>query len=465
MFLGMAPRALDRLRGFFLDPSPQTDAMITSSPWGDLEAGFYGPFGNWYMLADQTGVLGGYEIGAEFSAYCQRIYRANPIAFACIVNRMALFSEARFKYRRQQDGRPGKLFGDSSLSLLEKPWPGATTANLLTIAEAHVSLAGNFFAARRNSEIRVLRPDWTYVVLGTDYDIEEETRVGDLDATVVGYIYNQGGYSSPSEAITLLREEVAHYMPVPDPECWHRGMSWLTPVIREIQADQMATMHKERYWQNGGTPNMVVKPAIDDIDEWDKWVEKFREKHEGIANKFKTLFLMAGIDATVLGKDMNESAFVEVQSAGEVRIVTASQVPPAIVSVNKGLQGSALNAGNFDAAWRQFANGWARPAWRGIAGALQNIVDSPDGAELWYDDRDIAALQEDIQKQAEAQAKAAETIRTLVDAGFEPDTVVDAVIADDFSKLEHSGRVPVQVRGEPAPSENGHRAVELEVSR
>jgi hypothetical protein len=61
------------------------------------------------------------------------------------------------------------------------------------------------------------------------------------------------------------------------------------------------------------------------------------------------------------------------------------------------------------------------------AGSLANIVDVPAGAELWYDDRDISFLQEDMKDEAEIQQTQANAIRSLIDAGYEPDSVVDAV--------------------------------------
>ena len=41
---------------------------------------------------------------------------------------------------------------------------------------------------------------------------------------------------------------------------------------------------------------------------------------------------------------------------------------------------------------QKFANIWARPAWRGVCGALSQIVDVPNGNRLWFDTSDIAAL-------------------------------------------------------------------------
>src|SRR5205823_12554188 len=57
--------------------------------------------------------------------------------------------------------------------------------------------------------------------------------------------------SNRNEVRTLLPDEVAHWAPIPDPENAGIGMSWLTPVIRELQADWAATEHKLRFFVNG----------------------------------------------------------------------------------------------------------------------------------------------------------------------------------------------------------------------
>lgn len=433
-------------------PAVETGAMIDRLPWHDVEDWMVAPSGVMHPLFQQTMVLGHETIAPTFSGYARQLYRANPIAFACVANRMFLFRQVKLKYRTFR----GKIIGDTQLSLFEHPWPGGSTSSLLALAELYASIGGNaFFALREDRAGRRLmpmRPDWTAIVLGSDTD--DDVGPGDIDAEKIGFIYQEGGPGSGKEPLTLLPEQVAHYMPLPDPEVPWRGMSWLTPVIEEVRADQLATAHEERYWEGGGTPNMVIRPEIQDPEDWEKWVELFKSQHEGVANKFKHLYLQMGIDAKPLGSNLEESAFVEVQSAGEVRICAGSMVPPAIVSVNKGLQGSALNAGNFEAAWRQFANGWAHPSWQDFVGCVAHLVTPPSDAELWYDTSGIPALQEDIQKLAEAQNKKAATINTLVMAGFDPDSCVDAVEANDFTVLAHTGLTPVQLLPD-APSGDG----------
>jgi hypothetical protein len=86
-----------------------------------------------------------------------------------------------------------------------------------------------------------------------------------------------------------------------------------------------------------------------------------------------------------------------------------------------------------------------RPIWRNACGSLANIVDVPGGAELWYDDRDIPALKEDIQDKAKEMQEKATAANQLVSAGYDPDSIVLALEAGDFSLLTHTGLVSVQL--------------------
>jgi hypothetical protein len=87
-----------------------------------------------------------------------------------------------------------------------------------------------------------------------------------------------------------------------------------------------------------------------------------------------------------------------------------------------------------------------RPLWRNAAGSLAQLVNVPAGAELWYDDRDIAFLREDRRDAAEIQGVQSRTIRQLVDAGYEPKSVTAAVMAEDYSLLTHTGLYSVQLQ-------------------
>lgn len=410
--------------------------------------GFSYPFGVGPTMTWQSNQM---SVDANFIGYVQGIYKSDGPVFACMAVRFMLFSEARFAYRERLDGKPGRLFSGPGLAPLDRPWPNATTGDLLRTMITDADLAGNSFVARRpKNRLKRMRPDRTGIVLGTDAsssDVEEASRTAslrELDAEIAGFVYQ----AAPGDAhpVSLAADEVAHFAPVPDPEFGWKGMSWLTPIVNEVLGDQAATLHKLKLFENGATPNMVVKgvPAANP-DQFEAWVKKFKEAHQGIANAYKTLFLSGGADATVVGKDLQQLDFKVTQGAGETRIAAAAGVPPAVVGLSEGLQGSSLNAGNYGMARRRLADGTLRPLWRDAAGSLATIIPVPDGAELWYDDSDIPFLQEDRADAAKIQQLKALNIRQLVDAGFDPATVVDAVEADDMSRLTHTGLTSAQL--------------------
>lgn len=399
---------------------------------------------------------------ATFPAYVNGIYKRNGVVFACMVARQLLFSEARFQFQRLRNGRPGELFGTRDLEPLEEPWPGGNTGQLLSRAIQDVDLGGNFFAARRpGGRIMRLRPDWVTIILGSRSD--PDVGFGDVDSEVLGYIYKPGGTNSKTSY--FLREEVAHFAPIPDPEAEYRGMSWITPIIREVMADKAATDHKLAFFENGASPNFaVMMDAGIAREEFEAWLKLFREKSEGSENAYKTLYLGAGAKIETLGVDLKSVDFKAVQALGENRIAVAARVPGIIVGLSEGLEAATYS--NFGQARRAFADGTMRPLWREICGALSTLVPPPEGTRLWFDDRDISFLQDDRKDNAEIQAKEAATIEMLIKSGFEPDTVVEAVNADDLTRLEHSGLVSVQLQepGAKLPPDDSDEDVPIELN-
>jgi hypothetical protein len=89
-----------------------------------------------------------------------------------------------------------------------------------------------------------------------------------------------------------------------------------------------------------------------------------------------------------------------------------------------------------------------RPLWRNFCGSLAPIVKVPTDAELWYDVRDIAFLREDEKDAAEIQQTDAISVKTLVDAGYDADSVIDAVTSGDLARLKgkHTGLYSVQLQ-------------------
>jgi hypothetical protein len=400
------------------------------------------------------------EIENDFEGYVLGAYKSSGPVFACIQARQFVFSEVVFKFRNKKDG---KLYGTSALDILENPWPGGTTGELLSKMEQDVSLAGNSWwtitddlgnygnAAKGKPGARIahLRPDWVTMVLGTK---RKGGSVRDIDATLLGVKYKPGGRKGASEGddeVFLTMEEVVHYSPNPDPIARFRGMSWITPVLRDVEADKSAVKHKGAFFDNAAVPNMAVTfDKETNPEDFEEFVEKFNGSHQGAWQAYKTLFLMGGADVTPLSHDFRSMDFSAVIGKGESRIASVAGVPPSWVGFSEGMQGSALNTGNMAANRRRFADGTIRPLWRMAAASLAVLVDVPDDSELWFDETGVAFLREDQRDRAEIMRIDMNAINVGILAGYEPDAVTDAVFTNDLRKLigHHTGLVSVQMQ-------------------
>jgi phage portal protein BeeE len=413
---------------------------------------------NPFQYAQPTS-LGGKEepIAGDFQGLVYGAYQANGVIFACMEARRLLFSEARFQFRQFRNGRPGDLFGTPELKILEQPdGPDSnmTMGDLLSRMEQDISLAGNHFSVRRPGPRLIrLEPEWVTIIRGS--------RSGSpVDYELVGYAYTPGGPASGNEPIGLTPGEVVHFAGAPDPLARYRGMSWLRPVIQEILGDNAAMSHKLKFFENGATVNTIaVLPAEVRKAAFDEWVVAIQAQHEGVDNAYKMMFLGAGADVKTIGADMKQIDFKEVQGHGETRICAAARVPPIIVGLSEGLDAATYS--NYGQARRAYADLWARPQWRNVAGSLARVLKMPPGADLWYDDRDIPFLQEDQADEANIQQTQAITVRELINAGYEPDSVQKFISSGDWAVLKHTGLVSVQLQepGVTPPALNGNGSI------
>ena len=405
--------------------------------------------------------------GDNFEQTINELYKSNGIVFACVVARARVFSQIRFKFQEFVGGVAGNLVGHPSLSLLETPWWNGSTGELLTLAEIDASAAGNSFwtvvddkgrIGRRakldnNPFLARMRPDWTKLLIdapsGNPYNV---------DARVVGLQFSPPGMKN--DPLLLTRGEFAHYSPLPDPSFRFRGMSWLTPIVRDIAADSAYTDHKLAFLRNGATPNMVVKLTDElDDDEFKAFVERFRETYEGAPSAYKTLFLSSGADVEAMSLNFQQLDLKKSQGGIETRIASAAGVHPTIVGLSEGLEGSSLNEGNFHAARRLFVDMTIRDLWAKFTASMQPLVPppKPKTQRLWYDDN-IPFLHDDDADEAETFLVKVQALRGLTDSGWDQDKAVDAVSRLDITAVKgsHTGLFSVQLQ-EPGSGSNGQQ--------
>lgn len=394
------------------------------------------------------------RVGSDYAGLITGGYANNGVVYACMAVRQQAFSAVRIQYQRLRAGRPSDMFGDASLSLFERPWVGGTTQDLLARMIQDADLAGNSYWLVDGDEMVRMRPDWVDIVL-------EPRRIGGgmVGYRRIGYAYYEGGLRQ-EVPVLFPRREVAHFAPNPDPAASWRGMSWLTPVIRDIEADALMNGHKRKFFENGATPNMVVRYDKDQTPEnLQRLKAVLDDGHKGAANAYKTLHIGGGADVTVVGKDFQQIDFAAVQGHGETRIAAAAGVPPVIVGLSEGL--AAATYSNYAQARRRFADGTMHPLWQNAAGSLETLI-APKGRDtrLWYDARDVPFLREDEKDSATIAETKARTIRTYVDGGYTPESAKAAVESGDEGLLEHTGFYSVQLQSIASADGDGPTPVE-----
>lgn len=384
------------------------------------------------------------RISHSFEGYARQLYESDGLVYAVMGVRILAFSLVRFTFQRMRNGRPSALFGTPSLQMLERPWTGGTTQDLLVRVMQDADLAGNAYVTRAGPDLVRLRPDWVNIILAPI------TSPGGawLGWRRVGYTYHEGGVDlCPPERVALFDVgEVAHFAPRTAPDANFRGESWLTAVVREITNDKMMERHKTKFFENAATPNISV--ALSDAvgpDQFQEFKEKMDITHRGVENAYKTLFLGGGADVKVIGANLAQIDFSSIQGRGETRVCAAAGVPAEVVGLSEGLNSSA-NA-NYQSAIKRFGQLTMASLWANACGSFETLVPPPGSdSRLWYDTRDIAFLREDEKSRADVQAVQASTVSVYITAGFSPESAVAAVQGEDMNLLEHSGLVSVQLQ-------------------
>ena len=365
----------------------------------------------------------------QWSVWAQNAHGSSAIVFAAMYVRMSLFAEAVFQFQAKDDKH---LFGNTSLAKLETPFgPGSTSQQLLARMEQDAGWAGNSYTWDAPGEDRLvrLRPDWTTIISelvpvagGGQY----RRRVGYWWEPPKSVMGQGSGFFIPAE-------EVVHWAPIPDPNADFRGMSWLTPVYRDVQGDDGMTQYKVQYLNNAASPNLLIRytqklsPGTVDAVR-----ERMKARYAGASNAFKTLVLDQGADATVIGNSFSQMDFTNVMQAGTERILAASQVPAVLVGLEP-LRGAGRG---FQESMQKFANLWARPQWQSVCGALEQIVDMPTGNRLWFDTSGIAALQDGEMERGQTALVKSQALLACRQAGYTRDSAVAFVDSGDVGLLK-----------------------------
>jgi hypothetical protein len=398
------------------------------------------------------------DVDTNFVSYINQIHNRHGVVAAAVTTRGLLLSQVRFRFRDDS----GVLTDTRALAPLNRPG-SRPRSSLLSLLEIDASYSGTGVLVKRGDVVHRASPDKVQFVLTSDSDPtwDGDTLVAPFDAVTVGVIYNAGKSRNGDLHLEAFGPgEFAVWAPEPDPIHHWRGTSWVTSVVRETLLDGQVTDHMGKYFEKAAVPGLVFLMDKDKTPgETAEYARVVNENFSGGGNRFKNMFLGGGTDVKVVGSSIKDLGLNEITGVFENRVSVRSRIPASVLGTKESLSGSSLNAGNYGAARRLLADGWFTPTVDSLCESLESLVVVPDGRELAFDPGRVLFLQEDQKDAADILSTNAAAMRQLVDGGFDPSTVIEAVKSGDLSKLTHTGNVSVQLQppgtGDPSkgPSE------------
>jgi hypothetical protein len=371
---------------------------------------------------------------SSFPVSAKHALLSNGMVYGLVRRRVEMFAQARLTFKRLGAGpKPmaADVFTTSALSVVDNP------VAMLARMELDVAVAGNSYWVSRNGQLWRLPPEDVSIVVGSSVDTTDPATA--WDARIVGYVYQPKTTSAPATEV-FMPAEVCHYRPEQDPDARFRGMSWLRPALEDIASDNGARRYVTKFFENNATVNLAfVFPPEVQMATVTAFRDAFSAKHDGADRAFRTAFIGGGADPKLIGSTLKDLDTANVRQQIHADLCMAAGIPPTTAGIQTGTYQNTKESN------RAFADIKGRFLWLALVDALRPVIDAPAGAELWYDVSGVSALQSDAKDDADILAVLSQAMRTLVDGGFDPQSVVSAVTVGDLAQVTHSGLVSVQL--------------------
>lgn len=392
---------------------------------------------------------------ASRETYMRAYGRSGTVFSIVSLLQQAAASPAWHLYKKQPvDGRRRYTTGDmgsdqrtevvthAALSLWSKPNAFMSGFEFREGANQHLELTGE--------TMWVLDTDTTTFPTSMWYVRPDRLEpVPDPEQFLLGWIYT----GPNGEQIPLDRDQVIQEK-MPDPLDQFRGAGPVASILPNIEQQRYATEYQRNLFLNGATPGGVIQapPGVSLTDrEWDEFVDRWRESHQGIARAGRIGLLENGL--TWVGDSPNNRDM----EYSNLRMANRDELREAW-RMHKSMLGTAddVNRANAQTAEEVFVSWQTIPRLERRKDTLNTKLLPLFGAtgenvEFDYEDpsptNPEAANQELLAKARAAQA--------LVDAGYDPHDVLETVGLPDMEVVEQATQQPALppawVAGQPVP--------------
>jgi HK97 family phage portal protein len=353
-------------------------------------------------------------------------------------------------YRRARSGvkeERTEVASHAALDLWRKPNPFMPGQEFVEVFQQHIDLTGEgWWVIARNPrspmplELWPVRPD-------------RMSPVPDRKDFIAGYIYT----GPDGEQVPLKRNEVIQ-LRMPNPEDAFRGMGPVQAILTDLDATKYSAEWNRNFFLNSAEPGGLIEVdrRLDD-DEFDELTARWREQHRGVANAHRVAVIEQGMKWVERAFNQRDMQFAELRGVASAVIREAFGMPKfAIGDVDD------VNRASADASAAWFAAYLTTPRLERIKGALNFELlpmYGPTAEDLEFDY--VSPVPADAERDNARLTTQANAAKTLVDAGFDPVAVLEAV---GLPEIAHVGQGPAALPTRLAPAAHTPVAVgELEI--
>lgn len=309
-----------------------------------------------------------------FKALAREGYQANAIVFACISTHAFAFPEPPLRvWRNSTSGGREVVAGHPIEVLFDKPNEDMGGARFWQYVILYMAIGGNCYGYKVRSQAKK-------VVELVPLNDSQIRPVAGGDKLISHYEIIDDSGQLTDEQKRIPKEDIIHFMWLPDPLQPWRGQSPLKSAASDIDTDNELDRYIFSLLKNLAVPPMALKfPGVLGDDVFNRLRNQW-EDHYGGENRGKPALLEAGVDVEKIGFDLNQLAFEALRNVPEARISAALRVPAVIVGLLVGLQNATYS--NVQGMHLYYTQRTLVPLWRAVGDQVgASLLDELGGAK------------------------------------------------------------------------------------
>jgi HK97 family phage portal protein len=327
-------------------------------------------------------------------------------------------------FRKNEDGRVRYTTADrgsdqrqevlrhAALKLWNQPNPFMTGAEFREIGWQYLELVGEWYWVLNRgasgkqvpTEIWPVRPD-------------KMQPVPHPKNFLAGWVYT----APNGEQVPLLHSEVIQ-IKYPNPLDIYRGLSAVQALLADIDAAKYTAEWSRNFFLNSATPGGIVQFQKRLTDkEFDEFVARWREQHQGVARGHRVGVLEQGAVWVPNTYTLRDMQFVELRQLSGNNIREAYRIHPSMLGMVEDVnRANAETAEEVHIRWHEVTR---LNRLKMVANMKYLDLFANTGVEFDYDDPSPASA-DDANEELTTKST---SVQKLVEAGFDPDDACEVV--------------------------------------